>query len=186
MRKIKFRGKRHYDGKWVYGYPLIFDTEKFKSANIVTFDEAYPNTLAKVTTSVEFNTLGQFTGLKDRNGREIYEGDIITFYVLKTYCINPDCEPHLLGYSERLHKETKVVRFEDGMFGVDGEYSPIEVLAGFGEWGSDEEFMTELKNDPYFDANGYDLDDVVGIEVIGNVFDNPNLIENESNNRDSK
>lgn len=58
MRTIKFRGKRLYDGEWVYGCPLVVDTDKRKVAMIVTLHEAYPDTLAKVTTSVDFNSLG--------------------------------------------------------------------------------------------------------------------------------
>lgn len=102
MRTIKFRGKRHYGGEWVYGYPLIVDTEKYKSVNIVTMHEAYPDTLAKVTTSVDFNTLGQFTGMFDEDGHEIYEGDIIK--IVEEYD------------DENVYTQIGVVCFEEGMY----------------------------------------------------------------------
>ena len=164
MRTNKFRAKS-FDGEWACGdlhlnckFPHIHSQER----------RSIP---------IDPTTVGQYTGLTDKNGREIYEGDIIAFYELKTYCINPDCDPHLLAYSERLHKKIKAVKFEDGIFGVDGEYESIESLAYLGEWASDEEYMEEIKKDPYFDANGYDLDSIVGMEVIGNIHDNPDLIE---------
>ena len=164
MRTIKFRAKS-FEREWAYGdlhlnckFPYIYTQERR-------------------TIPIDTTTVGQFTGLHDKHGKEVYEGDIIAFYELKTYCINPDCEPHLLGYSERLHKKIKAVRFEDGMFGVESEYLPIDSFAYLGDWAADEDYIEELKKDPYFDANGYDLDDVIGFEVIGNVFDNPDLIE---------
>lgn len=141
MRQIKFRGKRLYDGKWVYGCPLIVDTEKYQSANIVTLDEVYPDTLAKVTTSVDFKTLGQFTGLKDRNGREIYECDIVQW-----------------GDSE--HKIKQVVEFRNGAFGY-----VYDTIGSFVPYAANTNFdFAKLGTDKRF-------------EVIGNVFDNPSLIE---------
>jgi len=170
MRTIKFRGKDS-NGNWHYG-----DLEHSPIGKFCRIHEYWDNGLYKSQYDVKPATVGQYTGLTDKNGMEIYEGDILVFYELKTYCINPDCDPHLLGYSERLHKKTKAVRFEDGIFGVDGEYESIDCLAYLGEWASDEDYMEELKKDPYFDANGYDLDSIVGMEVVGNIHDNPELL----------
>ena len=90
MREIHFRGKRVDNGNWVYGYPIIVSYKAWiKDINDTTTN---PRILAQDfadfrCVEVEKETVGQDTGLKDRHGVDIYEGDIITTDLERPYLI---------------------------------------------------------------------------------------------------
>lgn len=93
MRKIEFRGKielekedayyDEYHGAWLYGYyfedgPFSYIAEKVTRHSENDFD-------ADGVFTVDPKTVGKFTGLLDKNGKKIFEDDIIRFENKNTY-----------------------------------------------------------------------------------------------------
>ena len=99
MREILFRGRSKSQGsKWLYGDVLIYKN----SAQIwETIDNRKYNSV------VSLETVGQYTGLTDKNGKKIFEGDIMLF---------EDESPSNYEYHDCTEMRCGEVKFADGEF----------------------------------------------------------------------
>ena len=166
-REIKFRGKSKTYGEWFYGNLFYKDTS----------GRTHICTTKKGCLDINPDTIGQYTGLKDKNGKEIYEGDIIRYTDVESFCVNPDCDLHLQFSQTYTKIKEDVVVFENGMFAV-ADYDYIRPLHCYGiEDLEDLKSCLGVEDGENEDINGTIIDDsLLGVEVIGNIYDNPELL----------
>ena len=132
-RELLFRGKRDDTGEWIEGYfGQSVDTFIIQDYGLV----AGHFKVFKVVPE----TVGQYTGMKDKNNRKIFEGDIIEYIFPVT--------------NKAVEKETGVVIYDDCGFHIANDGCMLCVASGDGD---------------------------VVIEVIGNIHDNPELLEVSDN-----
>ena len=135
MREIKFRGKRIDNGEWVYGYYFIEERDIEDGIiwrDIPQIQQRYGDHFQYF--DVDLATVGQYTGLHDKNGKEIYEGDII------------------VGTYKDMGTDTGLVVFKGCGFKVE---------------------IPNVGDDELVDWERYSD----SIEVIGNIYDNPEMLE---------
>jgi uncharacterized phage protein (TIGR01671 family) len=114
MREIIFRGKRKDNGEWVEGYYARkgVDKDTFKHFICVMTFNVNGNTYSSMfyLTDIEVipETVGQYTGLTDKNGTKIFEGDILSAHLDDGY---PENETML-----------EVVWHNNGWYGKNGKF----------------------------------------------------------------
>ena len=139
MKEILFRGKRIDNGEWIEGYyvkTVDYLTDSAVHLIIELPSAFYPRGEIAGEYEINSSTVGQYTGLTDKNGKKIFEGDIVEFRTsLKKY------------YAK--------VYYKKGMWSL--------YIKGF--------------NDRYMLSVAVEND--YSVKVIGNIHDNPELLEVE-------
>ena len=131
-REIKFRAKRLNNNEFVTGYylPMFYGYKHF-----IYLPLEYLNEHSRI--EIDPKTLDQYTGLKDKNGKEIYEGDVVRIWAdPKDYN----------GYKG--HNYIGVVEWDEFILG-------------------------------FILSDGHGLKDFEFIEIVGNIYENPELLNKE-------
>jgi uncharacterized phage protein (TIGR01671 family) len=159
MREILFRGKRVDNGEWCYGVPLVDGWSK------TTYIASYEYSSLAFVQQIEVipETLGQFTGLTDKNGKRIWENDIV---------------------KDEKHYSVGVVVFDrignDGGIGLNGYF--IKEQDAFGDFeAQDTDYDTKEK---FYECNR--CIDLKKLEVIGNINDNGELLTEERSDNENQ
>ena len=157
MREILFRGKRMDNGEWVEGC-FVRDTEAWGKSDSHAYivNHKHPSSCFGKDIYVEVDpaTVGQYTGLKDKNGKLIFEGDLLNGFVY----------PFLNRGEHNYFAE--VVWFENSpAFGLVTHKNPKADVTGISEGNTD--YMEYFVSDDW--------------EVIGTIHDSPELLGGTSN-----
>lgn len=149
MREILFRGKRIDNGEWVEGYYMPRpNLPKGEIHYIVSIGDTKWH-------EVDPSTICQYTGLTDKNGRKIWENDIVNVRHEK-YLDEPDAKFYMFPKTKEYERKYAVEFVNTGSnYGYRCRNRSIHFLI--------------TKNTIYNHK----------IEVIGNIFDNPELMEGE-------
>lgn len=153
MREILFRAKNADGGEWVEGYyEFGYDAETETPTHymwVVNHTERYGEMFMVIP-----ETVGQYTGLTDRKGKKIFEGDILKVKTL-WHAEYPEDENGF--FKSPIKKET--------YWSV--EYKNFSGEMGFMVYGIDRRWHTHLTWNKLYNADA---------EVVGNIHDNPELL----------
>lgn len=156
MREIIFRGKTE-KGEWVYG-DLLHPDLYGNGYSIEDFTKGKNNCFDVIP-----ETVGQYTGLTDKNGKKIFEGDIIRYAdIYEYYCYLESLE-HPEGYRENAFKDMWTV--DKVVYDIKNGYPAFDLY----EHDFDCNGLSELKESMQY-----------YYEVIGNIHDNNELIGGDS------